>query len=458
LTRGPSSGGFLSIEQLANEVDSGRVDTVLVAIADMQGRLQGKRCDARFFLDHVRTDATDACNYLLAVDIEMRTVDGYAISSWERGYGDFVMRPDLNTLRWVPWQPGTVLCHADVEWEDGGPVSPAPRQVLRRQIARLSERGWSAFAGTELEFMVFRDTYEEAWSRGYRSLTPSTQYNVDYSLLGTARVEPLLRRIRLEMTGAGMQVESAKGECNLGQFEIAFYYSGLLEKADEHVLYKLGAKEIAAQEGMSLSFMAKFDQREGNSCHVHISLRDDDGTPLFVGREPKAMSETFRHFLAGLLATTRELTFFYAPTVNSYKRFAPGTFAPTAVAWGHDNRTCAYRVIGHGPGLRVECRIPGADVNPYLTLAALVAGGLHGIENEIPLIAAFEGNAYASERLTHVPRSLSEAATLFEQSTVARHAFGDDVVDHYVNMARVELDAFSAAVTDWELVRGFERY
>ena len=209
---------------------------------------------------------------------------------------------------------------------------------------------------------------------------------------------------------------------------------------------------------MSLSFMAKFDQREGNSCHVHISLRDDDGTPLFVGREPKAMSETFRHFLAGLLATTRELTFFYAPTVNSYKRFAPGTFAPTAVAWGHDNRTCAYRVIGHGPGLRVECRIPGADVNPYLTLAALVAGGLHGIENEIPLIAAFEGNAYASERLTHVPRSLSEAATLFEQSTVARHAFGDDVVDHYVNMARVELDAFSAAVTDWELVRGFERY
>jgi glutamine synthetase len=443
----------LSIEQLANEVDSGRVDTVLVAIADMQGRLQGKRCDARFFLDHVRTDATDACNYLLAVDIEMRTVDGYAISSWERGYGDFVMRPDLNTLRWVPWQPGTVLCHADVEWEDGGPVSPAPRQVLRRQIARLSERGWSAFAGTELEFMVFRDTYEEAWSRGYRSLTPSTQYNVDYSLLGTARVEPLLRRIRLEMTGAGMQVESAKGECNLGQFEIAFYYS-----ADEHVLYKLGAKEIAAQEGMSLSFMAKFDQREGNSCHVHISLRDDDGTPLFVGREPKAMSETFRHFLAGLLATTRELTFFYAPTVNSYKRFAPGTFAPTAVAWGHDNRTCAYRVIGHGPGLRVECRIPGADVNPYLTLAALVAGGLHGIENEIPLIAAFEGNAYASERLTHVPRSLSEAATLFEQSTVARHAFGDDVVDHYVNMARVELDAFSAAVTDWELVRGFERY
>jgi glutamine synthetase len=448
----------LSIEELAHEVGSGRVDTVLVAMADMQGRLQGKRCDARFFLDHVRPDATEACNYLLAVDVDMRTVDGYAMSSWERGYGDFVMRPDLRSLRWVPWHPGTVLCHADVEWEDGAPVNPAPRQVLRRQSVRLAERGWNGLAGTELEFMVFRDTYEEACSRGYRGLTPSTQYNVDYSLLGTGRVEPLLRRIRLEMTGAGMQVESAKGECNLGQFEIAFYYAGLLDKADEHSLYKLGAKEIAAQEGMSLSFMAKFDQREGNSCHVHISLRDDDGTPVFVGREPKAMSEIFDHFLAGLLATTRELTFFYAPTVNSYKRFAPGSFAPTAVAWGRDNRTCAYRVIGQGQGLRVECRIPGGDANPYLTLAALVAGGLHGIDNEIPLVPAFEGNAYASERLSHVPRTLAEAATLFEQSAVARQAFGDDVVDHYVNMARVELDAFGAAVTDWELARGFERY
>jgi glutamine synthetase len=368
------------------------------------------------------------------------------------------MRPDLSTLRWVPWHPGTVLCHADVEWADGSPVNPAPRQLLRRQNERLAQRGWHGCAATELEFMVFRDTYEEAWSRGYRGLTPSTQYNVDYSLLGTARVEPLLRRIRLEMTRAGMQVESAKGECNLGQFEIAFFYSGVLEKADEHALYKLGAKEIAAQEGMSLSFMAKFDQREGNSCHVHISLRDDDGAPLFVGRQPQAMSEIFQHFLAGLLATTRELTLFYAPTVNSYKRFAPGTFAPTAVAWGHDNRTCAYRVVGHGPGLRVECRIPGGDVNPYLTLAALVAGGLHGVENEIPLAPAFEGNAYAAKGLAHVPRTLAEAATLFEQSAVARHAFGDDVVDHYVNMARVELDAFGAAVTDWELVRGFERY
>jgi glutamine synthetase len=433
------------------------VDTVLVAITDMQGRLQGKRFDARYFLDHVVTEAAEGCNYLLAVDVEMNTVSGYALSSWERGYGDFVMRPDLTTLRMVPWQPGTALCHADVEWEDGSPVAPAPRQVLRGQVDRLAQRGWNGCAGTELEFIVFRDTYEEAWSRGYRDLTPSTQYNVDYSLLGTARAEPLLRRIRMGMAGAGMQVESAKGECNLGQFEITFLYSGMLEKADEHVLYKLGAKEIAAQEGMSLSFMAKFDEREGNSCHIHISLRDETGDPLFTGDEPSTMSSTFEHFLAGLLATTREFTVLYAPNINSYKRFTPGSFAPTAVAWGLDNRTCAYRVIGHGPGLRVEIRIPGGDVNPYLALAGLVAGGLHGIDNQIALGPPLQGNAYAAKGLVHVPRTLAEAARLFEESTVARASFGDDVVDHYVNMARIELDAFGAAVTDWERYRSFER-
>jgi len=454
---GLGSGGMLSVEDLTREVEAGRVDTVLVAITDMQGRLQGKRFDARYFLDHVVSGAAEGCNYLLAVDVEMNTVSGYALSSWERGYGDFVMRPDLTTLRMVPWQPGTALCHADVEWEDGSPVAPAPRQVLRGQVDRLAQRGWNGCAGTELEFIVFRDTYEEAWSRGYRDLTPSTQYNVDYSLLGTARAEPLLRRIRMGMAGAGMQVESAKGECNLGQFEITFLYSGMLEKADEHVLYKLGAKEIAAQEGMSLSFMAKFDEREGNSCHIHISLRDETGDPLFTGDEPTTMSSTFEHFLAGLLATTRELTFLYAPNINSYKRFTPKSFAPTAVAWGLDNRTCAYRVIGHGPGLRVEIRIPGGDVNPYLALAGLVAGGLHGIDNQIALGPPLQGNAYAAKGLVHVPRTLAEAARLFEESTVARASFGDDVVDHYVNMARIELDAFGAAVTDWERIRGFER-
>jgi len=448
---------MLTIEQLRQEVATGRVDTVVVAITDMQGRLQGKRCDAGFFLDHVAEHATEGCNYLLAVDVEMTTVAGYDIASWERGYGDFVMRPDLDSLRPVPWHPGTVLCHADVEWEDGTPVAPAPRQVLRRQAGRLAERGWRGQAGTELEFIVFRDSFEDAWGSGYRGLTPSTQYNVDYSLLGTARVEPLLRRLRRDMAGAGMAVESAKGECNLGQFEIAFLYSELLAKADEHALYKSGAKEIAAQEGMSLTFMAKFDEREGNSCHVHLSLRDEEDAPVFAGDGPFGMSEVFEHFLAGLLATTRELTLLYAPNVNSYKRFAAGSFAPTAVAWGHDNRTCAYRVVGHGRGLRVETRIPGGDVNPYLTLAGLVAGGLHGLDHKLTLPAPFEGNAYADPALAHVPRSLAEAAALFESSEVARAALGDDVVDHYVNNARVELEAFGAAVTDWERYRGFER-
>ncbi|HYA68650.1 MAG TPA: glutamine synthetase family protein [Acidimicrobiales bacterium] len=457
MTGGLSTDGMLTVGELADEVRAGAIDTVVVAITDMQGRLQGKRCDARFFLDHVLAGATEGCNYLLAVDVEMTTVDGYAMSSWERGYGDFVMRPDPATLRRVPWHPGTALCHADVEWEDASPVTASPRQVLRRQVARLAERGWTGCAGTELEFIVFRESYEEAWSRGYRGLTPSTQYNVDYSVLGTARMEPLLRRLRLEMAGAGMQVESAKGECNLGQFEIAFLYSGLLEKADEHVLYKSGAKEIAAQEGISLSFMAKFDEREGNSCHVHVSVRDGAGTPVFVGDDPNDMSPTFEHFLAGLLATTRELTLLYAPNINSYKRFAPGSFAPTALVWGRDNRTCSYRVVGHGPGLRVETRIPGGDVNPYLTLAALVAGGLHGVDHQLALEAPFAGNAYVADGLAHVPRSLAEATALFEASAVARSAFGDDVVDHYVNMARVELDAFGATVTDWERYRGFER-
>jgi len=448
---------MLTIGQLRDEVAAGHVDTVVVAITDMQGRLQGKRCDARFFLEHVAEHATEGCNYLLAVDVEMTTVAGYDIASWERGYGDFVMRPDLATLRRLPWHPGSVLCHADVEWEDGTPVAPAPRQVLRRQVERLAGRGWRGLAGTELEFMVFHDSFEDAWRSGYRGLTPSTQYNVDYSLLGTARVEPLLRRLRLQMAGAGMAVESAKGECNLGQFEIAFLYAELLAKADEHALYKSGAKEIAAQEGMSLTFMAKFDEREGNSCHVHLSLRDEEDAPVFAGDGPGGMSETFEHFLAGLLATTRELTLLYAPNVNSYKRFAAGSFAPTALSWGQDNRTCAYRLVGHGPSLRVETRVPGGDVNPYLTLAALVAGGLHGVDHKLALAPPVEGNAYTDSALAHVPRSLAEAVALFEASEVARAAFGDGVVDHYANNARVELDAFGAAVTDWERFRGFER-
>jgi glutamine synthetase len=450
------SGGMLSVDELVQLVDAGSIDTVLLALPDMQGRLQGKRLSARFFLDEVLAHGAEACNYLLAVDVEMNTVGGYAISSWDRGYGDFVLRPDLSTLRLVPWQDGTVLLLSDVLRADADPVPPAPRQVLRRQLDRLAERGLGAYAGTELEFIVFRDSYESAWRGAYRNLQPVNEYNVDYSLIGTSRIEPLLRRIRSDMTGAGMYVESAKGECNLGQHEIAFRYSDALSTCDNHVIYKTGAKEIAALQGLSLTFMAKYDQREGNSCHIHLSLRSVDGQPVLAGDGAHGFSPMMEHFLAGLLAHMRELTLMFAPNINSYKRFQPGSFAPTAVAWGVDNRTCALRVVGRGLGLRVENRVPGGDVNPYLAIAAMLAAGVHGIDNELPLEPAFTGNAYQAQK-PRVPATLSEAAQLFSDSALARAAFGDDVVAHYLNAARVEIDAFNAAVTDWERIRCFER-
>ena len=448
---------MLSVRDLEALVEAGTVDTVLVALTDMQGRLQGKRCAARFFLEEVLRHGTEACNYLLAVDVEMNTVGGYAISSWEQGYGDFVLRPDFATQRLVPWRPGTAMVLCDVERVDGGgPVRPSPRQVLRGQLDRLAERGLRAYVGTELEFNVFDDTYEQAWERRYQGMRPANQYNVDYSVLGTARVEPLLRRIRNEMAGAGMYVESAKGECNLGQHEIAFRYDEALTTCDNHSIYKTGAKEIAAQEGKSLTFMAKYDEREGNSCHIHISLQSESGAPVLAGDGPGGFSPTMNHFIAGQLRCLREFTYLLAPNINSYKRFVAGSFAPTAVAWGTDNRTCALRVVGHDSSLRVENRVPGGDVNPYLAVAALVAAGLHGIENELEPGPELTGNAYVAD-VEHVPATLHEAADLFAQSTIARSAFGDDVVDHYVNAARVELAAFDAAVTDWERIRGFER-
>ncbi|ETK33912.1 glutamate--ammonia ligase [Microbispora sp. ATCC PTA-5024] len=445
---------MLSVEQLRGDVDAGRVDTVLLAVTDMQGRLQGKRLSARYFLEEVLSHAAEGCNYLLAVDVDMNTVGGYAMSSWERGYGDFVMKPDLSTLRRVPWHEGTVMLLADLVWEDGSDVVPSPRQILRRQVARLAERGWTAYVGTELEFCVYNDGYEDAWRRGYRDLTPANLYNVDYSLLGTARIEPLLRKIRLGMEGAGLYVESAKGECNLGQHEIAFRYADALTTCDNHVIYKNGAKEIAAQEGRSITFMAKPNQREGNSCHIHISLRDASGEPVMAG--PHGLSETGRRFVAGQLAAMRELTLLYAPNVNSYKRYVAGSFAPTAVKWGVDNRTCSLRLVGHGSSLRVENRVPGGDVNPYLAVAGMIAAGLRGIDEEMTLEDAFTGNAYDSDA-ERVPSTLRDALALWEGSRTAEDAFGKDVVEHYANNARVELAAFDAAVTDWELYRGFER-
>jgi glutamine synthetase len=446
--------------RLRSQVAAGEIDTVVIAFTDMQGRLQGKRCHAGWFLDEVAGHGTEGCNYLLAVDVEMATVDGYEMASWERGYGDFVLRPDPATLRLLPWHPGSALVLADLEWLDGSPVAASPRQILRRQLDRLAERGWTAMVGTELELLVFKDTYEDAWDRGYRGLTPANRYNVDYSLLGTERIEPLLRRIRNEMTGAGMVAESAKGECNLGQHEIAFRYTDALTTADNHSVYKTGAKEIAAQEGVAISFMAKFDEREGNSCHVHLSLRDESGRPVFAG-DDGGPSPEFECFLAGQLEAMAELTLLLAPNINSYKRFAAGSFAPTSIAWGHDNRTCALRVVGRGASLRFEHRVPGGDVNPYLAIAAIVAAGLDGIERDLPLPPPTAGNAYASDAYAsdarRVPATLRDAAELFGRSDLARKAFGDEVVDHYLNMARVEQAAFEAAVTDWERKRGFER-
>jgi glutamine synthetase len=447
---------MLTVEELRIAVADGTIDTVVLAIADMQGRLQGKRFHAQYFLDEVLANGAEGCNYLLAVDVDMNTVDGYTMSSWSHGYGDFAMVPDLETLRRTPWQPGTALVMADLTWFDGKPVVASPRQILRRQLERLRDRGLVAFAGTELEFVVYRNSYEDAWQRGYRDLTPANLYNVDYSLLGTARVEPLLRRIRREMAGAGLRPESAKGECNLGQHEIAFRYEAALAAADNHAIYKNGAKEIAAQEGMALTFMAKPNEREGNSCHIHFSLRSHVGEAVFG--DGHGMSTLMKQALAGVLATMREFTLMYAPNINSYKRFQPGSFAPTAVRWGTDNRTCALRVVGHSAdALRFENRVPGGDVNPYLAIAAMAAGVLHGIENKLDLEDAFTGNAYADLTAPHVPHTLRDAASLWEAGGVAREAFGDEVVEHYANNARVELAAFDAAVTDWELRRGFER-
>jgi glutamine synthetase len=449
--------GLLSQRELEELVAAGDVDTVIVAFADMQGRLTGKRISARLFVDDVAAHGAECCNYLLAVDVDNNTVDGYAISSWETGYGDMVMTPDFTTLRLVPWLPGSALVMADLSWTDGTPVVQAPRSILRKQLDRLADRGLDAVAATELEFMVFDNTYRDAWKAGYRNLTPATDYNIDYAMLASTRMEPLLRDIRLGMEGAGLYCEGVKGECNLGQQEIGFRYAQALVTCDNHTIYKNGAKEIADQHGKSLTFMAKFDEREGNSCHIHISLRGTDGSAVFADDSAElGMSAMFRSFIAGQLATLRELTLFYAPNINSYKRFVDGSFAPTAVAWGMDNRTCALRVVGHGHGMRMECRAPGGDVNQYLAVAALIAGGLHGIDAGLELEEATAGNAYTSGA-QRLPTTLAEAAALFENSAIAREAFGDEVVDHYLNNARVELKAFNSAVTDWERMRGFER-
>ena len=448
--------GNLTTAELDAAIDAGEIDTVVVAFPDAQGRLVGKRVAARFWRDEVQGHGAEACNYLLSVDVDLNTVDGYAMSSWDKGYGDMLLVPDLDTLRRVPWQPGTALVMADLAWEDRARVVQSPRGILNAQRERLAERGLTAYAGTELEFIVFDDSFREAWAKGYTGLRASTDYNVDYNLLATTRLEPLLRDIRVGMDGAGMYCEGVKGECNFGQQEIAFRYAEALETADNHTIYKNGAKEIADRHGKSLTFMAKFNEREGNSCHIHLSVRGDDGAAVMAGDEEHGFSPLMQHWIAGILATLREFTLLYAPTINSYKRYAKGSFAPTGVAWGVDNRTCALRVVGRGSSLRVENRVPGGDVNPYLAISAIIAGGLYGIENELELPEPLTGNAYAAGVDT-LPTTLRDAAKLFSESTIARAAFGDEVVEHYLNQARIEVEAYDAAVTDWERVRGFER-
>ena len=442
----------MMLEELKSEVESGAIDTVVVAFTDMQGRLMGKRLHGEFFLEgNVAEHGVEGCNYLLALDMEMDPIPGYGIASWEQGYGDFALAPDMATLRRIPWLEATALVLCDVVWHDGSPVNPSPRQMLKRQVERAAELGYTAKFGSELEFYLLKDSYEEAHAKHYRDLTPSVPYILDYHILATTYDEPLIRQIRNGMQGAGIRVETSKGEAWPGQQEINFRFDDAVTMADNHTIYKNGAKEIAHLNGQSITFMAKPDHTWiGSSCHIHSSLWRD-GESAFAGE-----SDVFKQYLAGQIASLKELAIFLAPTINSYKRFAAGSWAPTTLAWGHDNRTCGFRIVGHGSGLRAETRIPGGDANPYLAFAALIAAGLHGIEEGLQLPPPLEGNAYESDA-KRFPSSLREAVQALEAGTMARAAFGDDVVDHYLNYARTEQRLFDEVVTCYERERMFER-
>jgi glutamine synthetase len=441
----------LTLDELTREMEAGTIDTVVCAFTDMQGRLMGKREEAHFFCADTVEHGLEGCNYLLALDMEMDPQPGYAMASWERGYGDFHLRPDLGSLRRIPWLEGTALVLCDVLWEDGTPVAASPRQVLAAQVERARAAGFEPMFGSELEFYLLKESYEEAATKHYRELTPSVPYILDYHILATTYSEDLIRQIRNGMQAAGIPVESSKGEAWPGQQEINFRYADALRMADNHVIYKNGAKEIAHRNGCSITFMAKPDHTWiGSSCHVHASLWRD-GANAFASDEA-----AFSGFLAGWIAAAGELALFLAPNVNSYKRYAAGSWAPTTLAWGHDNRTCGFRIVGHGPARRVETRIPGGDVNPYLAFAALIAAGLHGIDAGLELPPAFEGNAYESD-VERFPTTLREAIAALESGTVARAALGDEVVDHYLNYGRTEQRLFDQAVTCWERERLFER-
>lgn len=450
------------VTALEQAVSAGDVDTVVVAFTDLQGRLVGKRVTGHFFMDRVLAAGVEACNYLLAVDIDMTPLPGYRFANWEQGYGDLSCRPDLATLRTVPWLEKTGLVLCDLFDGAGEPVSVSPRQVLRHQIERAAARGFSVKCGSELEFYLFRDSYEEARAKGYGKLEYHAPYVQDYHVLQTTRDEYVIRAIRNGMDAARVPVEFSKGEAGPGQHEINLEYADALEMADRHVIYKNGAKEIAGLHGRSLTFMAKYaiDQC-GSSCHIHSSLWDPSGQqPLgWADGQPEHWAPAFRHWVGGLVHHTRELAWLFAPTVNSYKRYQHESWAPTALAWGLDNRTCGFRVVGHSaPTLRVESRVPGADCNPYLAFAATIAAGLHGIEHEEDPGACFTGNAYEAEDVARVPSTIVEAIAELEDSKLAVDAFGAAVHEHLVNTARQEWAAFGSVVTDWERRRCFEQF
>src|SRR5262245_9670481 len=455
--------GRLDRKRLELLIRSGEIDTVLTVFPDHYGRLMGKRVVGRHFLEQVVDGGVHACIYLFTVDMEMEPLPGFTLTSWERGYGDMKMVPDLATLRLVPWLPKTALVFCDVVTEEGEPIEEAPRRVLRRQLERAVTMGYTVKTAAELELYCFKDSFDAARAKRYQNLTPVAGYLEDYHILQTTREEPLVRAIRNGMEGAGVPVETSKGEWGRGQEEINLAYAEALEMADRAALYKHGAKEIAYQQNCSVTFMAKYDMgAAGSSFHLHSSLWDRAGRkPLFApaphARGAKAMTPVFGQWLAGQMALARELAYFYAPTVNSYKRYQTGSFAPTRVAAGWDNRTCGFRLCGEGSSFRVENRIPGADANPYLAFAATIAAGLHGIQSKLKTPRLYEGNAYEDATLPQVPKTLREAVTELERSKIARAAFGDRVVDHYLHTARLEQQAFDQAVTDWELMRNFER-
>ena len=450
----------LSFAELKQAVAAGRVDTVVACMVDMQGRLIGKRFQAEFFVDSAHEE-THGCNYLLADDIDMEPVPGYAAASWARGYGDFVLKPDLSTLRLTPWLEGTALVLCDVlDHHTHEDVPHSPRGVLRKQVARLAERGLKGMFASELEFYLFDESYESAQDKRYHGLDTAGRYIQDYHVLQTTREEPVMRAIRKGLQAAGIPVENSKGEWGPGQEEINVRYTDALTMADRHAILKNACKEIALGQGKAITFMAKWRyDLAGSSSHIHTSLWDAKGKvpKFFDPKDELGMSPLMKSWVAGQLKYARDLTWFLAPYVNSYKRFQVGTFAPTRITWSVDNRTAGFRVVGAGPSLRVECRIPGADANPYLTYAGLLAAGLDGIERRLDPGEPFAGDAYRSAELPRVPHTLGDAIRELEGSGFARTAFGDAVVDHLLHFARTELASYEAVVTDFELARYFER-